>query len=75
MSDPRFSSPDIGSIRQQIGEILGTVRGVSDAMSDQKSALLRSEDRINSELRNIKHDQRNKDHVVSTQLEILKTNG
>lgn len=62
---------DVGSVRQQIGEILGTVKGLADTLREVKEDRIRQEDRISEEIRTIKHEQRQNDQVVTGRLELL----
>jgi len=61
----------VGIIRQQIGEILGTVRSQTDTLKEVQLEGLRREDRLAAELRNVKHEQRQNDQIWSAKLELL----
>jgi methyl-accepting chemotaxis protein len=62
---------DVGSVRQQIGEILGTVKGLADQLKEVKEDGVRREDRLTSEIRTIKHEQRQADQVITSKMELL----
>ena len=64
---------DAGSVRQQIGEILGTVRSLAEAVKEVKEDGLRREDRLSSEIRTVKHEQRQSDQVLTSRMELLTT--
>jgi ABC-type phosphate transport system auxiliary subunit len=60
-----------GQLRQQIGEILGTVRGLADTLKEVKEDRVRQEERLTNELRTVKHEQRQLDQVITSRLELL----
>lgn len=62
---------DAGSVRQQIGEILGTVRSLADAVKEVKQDGEKREDRLTSEIRTIKHEQRQSDQIITSKMELL----
>jgi|SRR6185437_7012953 chromosome segregation ATPase len=62
---------DAGSVRQQIGEILGTVRSLAEALKEVKEEGFRREDRLSSEIRTVKHEQRQSDQVITSRMELL----
>ena len=62
---------DVGSVRQQIGEILGTVRSLSETLKEFKEDRVRQEERISAEIRNIDHRQRQSDQVIAGKMELL----
>lgn len=62
---------DFGSIRQQIGEILGTARSLSDQMRESKEESRRQEDRLNTELRSTKEEHRANSQTISVRIEQL----
>lgn len=62
---------DAGSVRQQIGEILGTVRSLAEALKEVKEEGNRREDRLSSEIRTVKHEQRQSDQVITSRMELL----
>src|SRR3569833_2998774 len=62
----------VGAVRQQIGEILGTVRGLAEAVKEVKDDASRREDRLSSEIRTIKHESRQSEHTLLGQMELLK---
>lgn len=63
--------PNLGDIRQQIGEILGTARVLSEQMREQKEENRRQEDRINAELRATKEEHRLANQVITVRIEQL----
>jgi len=62
---------DAGTVRQQIGEILGTVRSLAESVKEVKQDSERREDRLTSEIRTIKHEQRQSDQVITSKMELL----
>lgn len=62
---------DVGTVRQQIGEILGTVRSLNESLKEVKQDIERREDRLTSELRTLKHEQRQADQVITSKMELL----
>lgn len=67
-------APDDGSagvIRQQIGEILGTVRSMDNQLRDIKSEAVRQEDRINLAIAGVKTDQSNQQQILGGRLDLL----
>lgn len=58
------------SLRQQIGEILGTVRALDTRIADRRREARDAEERIWAELRTLKHEARNADQVISSRLEL-----
>jgi chromosome segregation ATPase len=62
---------DVGSLRQQIGETLGTVRSLAETVKEIKQDAERREDRLTSEIRTMKHEQRQSDQVITSKMELL----
>jgi len=62
---------DVGSLRQQIGETLGTVRSLAEAVKEIKQDAERREDRLTSEIRTMKHEQRQSDQLMTSKMELL----
>jgi DNA mismatch repair ATPase MutS len=61
-----------GFVRQQIGEILGTVRAIEQRQVERSEDARRQEERVNEEIRTIKHEQRNHEQVIQGHLELLR---
>lgn len=61
-----------GEIRQQIGEILATVRTLERDLAERRTDARESEQRLNTELRAIKHDSRNSQQIIQARLELLQ---
>lgn len=58
-----------GEIRQQLGEILGTMRALDERMKDRQTEARAESDRTQSEIRNIKHELRQEQQITSLRLE------
>lgn len=58
-----------GDMRQQIGEILGTVRALDERMKDRQNEARVESDRTQAEIRNIKHELRQEQQITSLRLE------
>lgn len=65
---PRMSGSS-GDIRQQIGEILGTVRALDERMKDRQREAREETQLIHQELRTVKHDQRSGEQILSLRTE------
>lgn len=67
MPDQDFTGP----LRQQVGEILGTVRGLADTLKEVKEDRIRQEERMTNDIRTVKHEQRQLDQIITSRLELL----
>lgn len=68
-----MAADDTGTIRQQIGELLGLGRSTDEQIKALKVDAEKREDRLSSEIRNVKHEQRQIDQVVASRLELLNS--
>lgn len=58
-----------GNVRQQIGEILGTVRALDERMKERQRDAREEMQLIHQELRTVKHDQRSGEQILSLRVE------
>lgn len=65
-------SESAGNIRQQIGEILGRVRGLDENAKEARIDAEKSSERLWSELRTVKHDARNEQQILVGKIELLE---
>jgi len=68
-------SGSTGELRQQIGEILATVRGLERQQADTSRAVERAVDGMQRDMSALKHEQRNAQTAVQGRLEILTNDG
>lgn len=68
-------SGSAGELRQQIGEILATVRGLERQQADTSRAVERAVDGMQRDMSALKHEQRNAQQSMAGRLEILTNNG
>lgn len=61
-----------GNVRQQIGEILGTVRALDERMKERQREAREGEQLLHQELRTVKHDQRAGEQILSLRSEKTK---
>jgi chromosome segregation ATPase len=61
-----------GQIRQEIGEIHATVRGLDRQMTDTVRAVERAVDGMQRDVSALKHEQRNAQHAVYGSLEVVR---
>lgn len=61
----------VGSIRQQIGEILGTVRSLSVQVREQRDDSRRQEERLDTQLATVKEEQNRTNTAVQARLDQL----
>lgn len=58
-----------GSVRQQIGEILGTVRSLAEQMKERQADAREEAKGLRSEIGNVKHEQRAELQIISLRME------
>lgn len=63
-------SGSAGEIRQQVGEILATVRALDRAQEDTKRSVERAVDSMQRDMNALKHEARNGQQVLQGKLEI-----
>jgi hypothetical protein len=68
-------SGSTGELRQQIGEILATVRGLERQQGDITRNVERAVDGMQRDMSALKHEQRNAQQVTQGRLEILANTG
>lgn len=68
-------SGSTGELRQQIGEILATVRGLERQQGDITRNVERAVDGMQRDMSALKHEQRNAQQVTQGRLEILANAG
>lgn len=64
-----------GQIRQEIGEIHATVRGLDRQMTDTVRAVERAVDGMQRDMAALKHESRNAQHATQGRLEVLTNEG
>lgn len=57
--------PENGEIREKIGRILGTVESLQSVQAERRNEAKAAEERLWSEVRNIKHEFRQNDHTAA----------
>lgn len=62
---------DEGYIRQQLGEISGTVRSLAETLRDHREERIRQETRLSLDIQGIREERRQFDHTLSARLELL----
>lgn len=62
---------DVGGIRQQIGEILGTVRALSDQMRKQEESAWRQEEKVSVQLSSVKDEHYRTTAAVNMRLDTI----
>lgn len=65
-----MSGSTIGNIRQTLGEILARVDEIKERATERQITAREFEERINMELRTIKHEARNQTQILSGRLEL-----
>lgn len=63
---------ELGDIRQQLGKLMGLVEGFDERMRERHDTANQQAAELRSELRNVKHEQRNIDQGMLGQVELLK---
>jgi len=62
----------MGFVRQQLGEVLATVRGIENRQNERAQEEKEREARLNAALRDVKHDINQKLQVTSGRVELLE---